>query len=296
MTSTRTAHTICVFAVLGVLPIATPSIFAQLPEFGDMPERADAANVEAETSRAGRGHRRQVGEAGAWKGTIAGTTLDGLIYSVEQDGALYATDPSTGRWRPVGHVEFHDTRHLFALGPDLYTIESTGSLFRVRPTDGSWEQVGAAGAWRGTIAGTILDEALYTVEANGALYVTDLATGRWRQIGPNVFHGTTHLFAVGSDLYTIESSGSLYQVNPANGSWKQMGPAGAWQGTLAGAVLGDALYTVEANGALYVTDPATGTWQQLGDPDYADTRLLLAIAGRLFALEHGGSLFAIVVP
>ena len=48
------------------------------------------------------------------------------------------------------------------------------------------------------------------------------------------------------------------------GSWEQVGPAGAWQPTLAGAVLNGRLYTTESNGGLYATDLDTGEWRQLG--------------------------------
>jgi hypothetical protein len=236
---------------------------------------------------------KQIGEAGAWKRTIAGTAMDGLIYTVEQSGALYVTDPATGKWRRIGSGDFHGTRHMFAVSPDLYTIESSGSLYQVKPASGSWKQLGPAGAWKATIAGTILDGKLFTIESSGALYVTNLETGTWKQIGTSEFHGTLHLFAAGSDLYTIESSGSLYHVNPANGSWRQVGPAGAWKATIAGAVLDRTLYSVETGGGLYATDPTTGGWKQIGGPDYAGTRFMFATAGRLYTIESSGSLYAV---
>ena len=96
-----------------------------------------------------------------------------------------------------------------------------------------------------------------------------------------------------TQIYSIESSGCLYKVDPSDGTWTQVGGAGVWKGTIAGGVLDGTLYTVEASGALYATDPITGRWKQLGGVDYADTRLLLAAAGRLFTIENSGSLYAI---
>ena len=47
-----------------------------------------------------------VGQAGDWKDTIAGATLNGRIYTVERSGALYETSPATGAWKQIGKAEF----------------------------------------------------------------------------------------------------------------------------------------------------------------------------------------------
>jgi hypothetical protein len=77
------------------------------------------------------------------------------------------------------------------------------------------------------------------------------------------------------------------------GSWKQVGKAGAWNGTIAGAVLNEKIYTVESSGAFYVTEPESGVWRQIGKNDFASTKFLFAAAGKLFSIEKDGSLYAI---
>ena len=42
------------------------------------------------------GSWKQVGKAGDWAGTIAGTALNNKIYTVEASGALYVTEPASG--------------------------------------------------------------------------------------------------------------------------------------------------------------------------------------------------------
>jgi hypothetical protein len=161
----------------------------------------------------------RVGPTGAWKNTIAGTTLDGLLYTVDVSGALYETNPATGGWRQVGRPDFGNTTLMFGAGPSLYTLERDGSLYRINPASGSWSRVGEAGGWRNTLSGTTLDGRLYTVEATGVLYETNLATGVWRQVGKSEFGGTRHIFSANGFLYTIEA-GNLYKISPADGNWK----------------------------------------------------------------------------
>jgi sugar lactone lactonase YvrE len=237
----------------------------------------------------------QVGPAGAWKDTLAGTILNGRLYTVESSGALYVTNLRTGKWKQLGQAEFADTTFLFAAGGKLYTIEKDGSLYRVEPGDGSWVQVGPAGAWKDTLVGTVLNGRLYTVESSGGLYVTDLDTGTWKQIGKAEFGNTAYLFAAGSSLFSIEKDGSLYRMDPGDGSWARVGEAGAWQATRAGVILKGRLYTVENSGGLYGTDLGRGTWRQLGKPEFADTNFLFAAGENLYTIETDGSLYRVSV-
>jgi hypothetical protein len=158
------------------------------------------------------GSWQRVGPAGAWKGTLAGVVLNDRLYTAESNGGLYATDPDTGKWKQVSKAEFGATTFLFAVGDWLYTIETDGSLYRVSPADGSWQRVGPAGAWKGTLAGAVLNGRLYTAESDGGLYETDLDTGEWKRLGKKEFGNTTFLFAAGGWLSTIEADGSLYRV------------------------------------------------------------------------------------
>src|SRR6185295_16919233 len=106
---------------------------------------------------------------GAWSNTIALTTMNGRLYTVETSGALYQTDLGTGKWIKIGKSEFGNTRYLFAGSQHLYTIETDGSLYRVSPANGSWGRVGAAGEWRNTIAAVAYGDRLYSLEQGGTL-------------------------------------------------------------------------------------------------------------------------------
>ena len=241
------------------------------------------------------GSWEQVGEAGAWKATIAGSTLKGRMYTVETDGVLYATNLANGEWKAVGKAEFGGAKFMFAAGDFLYTIETDGSLYKVDPKDGSWVQLGQAGDWKGTLAGAVHKGRLYTTETNGALYATNLDNGEWKQLGKADFAGTKFMFSAGDHLCTIENDGSLYNVDPKDGSWGRLGDEGAWKGTLAGVVLKGRLYTTEDNGGFYDTNTENGVWKQLGKPDFGGTTFMFAAGDNVYTIEKDGSLYRVFV-
>ena len=84
---------------------------------------------------------RRIGDAGAWRGTTAGTVLGGRLYTVESSGVLYSTDLANGAWRKVGKADFGKTRYILGAGTSLYTLENSG-LYRVDPVSGAWVTVG----------------------------------------------------------------------------------------------------------------------------------------------------------
>jgi hypothetical protein len=155
----------------------------------------------------------KVGAPGGWKPTLAGAIFNGVLFTAEPNGCLYATAFATGAKKQVGKAEFGNTTRMFAAGESLYTIEQDGSLFRINPQNGGWVRVGREGDWKGTIAGTVLKGKLYTVEVNGALYATNLGNGEWKALGKPEFAGTAFMFAAGSKVFTIEKDGSLFWVN-----------------------------------------------------------------------------------
>ena len=232
----------------------------------------------------------QIGPAGAWKDTIAGTMFKGSLYTVESDGVLYVTDLSKGTWKEIGKPEFAQTKFMFAADNHLYTIETNGSLYQVNPRKGTWKQVGKAGAWKKTIAGAVLRDRLFTVVSDGGLYETDLASGTWKQIGQAEFAQTVAMFAAGNDLYTIEKDGGLYKVDASDGTWVRVGPEGAWEPTKAAAVCDGKLFVVAANGRLYVTDLDKGEWKQIAKPEFAVTLGLFPAGDKVFLMEKAGSL------
>ena len=78
--------------------------------------------------------------AGAWRNTIVGAGLNGLLYTVEKGGALYETNPTTGMWRQIGKPEFAGTNALFGATGWLYSLKA-GNLYRINPSNGSWAAI-----------------------------------------------------------------------------------------------------------------------------------------------------------
>jgi len=115
------------------------------------------------------GSWKQIGASGGWANTKKMIMINDMIYSVDHSGALYETVAATGAWKKIGSSVYGNTSFMFAANGALYTIETSGSLYVINRTDGSWKRLGTAGAWIGTIAGTILNGRLFTDEKNGAL-------------------------------------------------------------------------------------------------------------------------------
>lgn len=239
---------------------------------------------------AGEFSKQAVGPAGGWAGTLAGTVLDGKIYTVEAAGSLYATDPADGSWTKLGGADFANTAFLFAAGDSLATIEKDGSLYLINPADGSWKRSGPEGGWAGTIAGTMLGGTLYTVENGGTLYASDPAAGTWQTVGNPDFAAVAHLFAAGNRLVSIEKSGNFYLIQPADGSWERTGDFAAWADTVAGTVLGQVLYTAEKDGSLVATDVASGTREPVGS-GFDGVQFLFLANNLLCGIDADGNFF-----
>jgi len=77
------------------------------------------------------GDWKQLGKPGEWKGTIAGAVISNSLYTVEQDGTLYVTDLTNGKWTKIGKPEFAHTLFMFANNNQLFTIEGDGSLYAI---------------------------------------------------------------------------------------------------------------------------------------------------------------------
>jgi len=161
------------------------------------------------------GSSRPAGVKGAWKSTLAGTTLNGKLYTVETSGELYETDLATGIRKEIGKPEFAATATsgMWSANGKLYTCEANGALFEVNQETGVWKRIGATEEWKGTITGVVINNLLYTIETDGFLYETDLTTGKWSQIGKAEYANTA--FMTGSStgkLHTIDRSGNLFEI------------------------------------------------------------------------------------
>ena len=269
----------------------------QYPFVGD-PDAAAAAAAAAPPpaeAASGAGTWEQVGPAGEWKATLAGAVLDGKLYTVEDNGGLYVTNPKDGGWTQIGKADFGDARFLFAAGDRLVTINKDGSLFKVDPKDGRRRRLGDEGAWKATVAGAVLDGRLYTTEDGGGLYATDLDSGQWKQVGKADFGDARFLLAAGDHLCVVDRGGNLFNVSPKDGKRRRVGAAGAWQATITGAVLNGKLYTAETNGGFYETNLGTGAWTQLGKAEFADTVFLFGAGDHVYTIEKSGSLYRVHV-
>ena len=236
-----------------------------------------------------------VGPPGAWKATRAGVVLNDQVFTVEENGGLFATDPGTGDRRQIGQPEFATTLRMFAVNDALFTIEADGSLYQVDTNDGTWRRVGTEGVWVRTRAGAALDGQLYTVEENGELFVTNPANGQYRQIGNAVFGATTFMNAANGQLFTIETYGSLYRVDPNDGSWVGVGEAGAWKQTIATAVVNRKLVTAESDGTLQIANLDDGTRRQIGAAAFGNTVFMFALGGQVYTIEADGSLYRVFI-
>lgn len=243
--------------------------------------------------------RERVGTPGVWKETLSVSVINDWIYTTEQNGGLYRTNPYTGAWTQLGEKVFGETKFMFALGGWLYTIENDGSLYRVSAGNGGWRRMGEPGAWFDTVAGAAVpfdqrDGALMTAESNGRLIAT-ASNGLRMQVGKADFNNTRFMFLVDTGLYTLEADGSLYQVNPANGSWRRIGESGAWPDAIAGTGMGSRLYLVGEDGSLVEVTPTTAASRQISPAGMQETRFLFAAAGALYSIEQSGDLYRNVV-
>ncbi len=249
------------------------------------------AGSSLKRGRADAGDTTRAMNAGKWSATIVMMAY-GQVYTIEKSGALYVTNPTSGKRVQLGKPDFADTEFMFTnWGGTLYTIEADGSMYRVN-NDGTWIGVGQAGDWKDTIALVSVFSTIYTIERNGALYKTELDTGRWVQVGKADFANTRFMFRYGNPgvefyLYTIEDDGSVYRINPENGTWIRVGKPGDWKDTILAAQGHRTFYTVERNGALYKTDMATATWKQIGKAEFGNVRFMCGSYNGLYIIEDG---------
>ena len=97
------------------------------------------------------GDATQLGKSGDWGSTIAATAYDGKLYTVEEDGTLYETNTSNGKWKKIADG-YENTVVLAANDKGLFTIEDDGTLYSINPSNGKWKQVGKTGDYGNTIA------------------------------------------------------------------------------------------------------------------------------------------------
>jgi hypothetical protein len=236
-----------------------------------------------------RGVWRQIGEAGVWGNTLAGTVVGDRVVTLERAGALYATDPATGVWAQVSRESYASTSFLAGASRRLYTIDSSGTLYATRISDGSWQEVGDPAAYVNTALVTAVGDRVISLESSGAIYVTD-PDGTWRSVGTG-YASTRFLFG-GSRAFFAIDKGTLYRISHEDGNYRQLGDTGAFVNTVMGAGMNDMVYTLEPDGFLWETDGNTGRCQKLSAETYLNTRLMFAGLGEVFTIETTGTMYA----
>jgi len=63
--------------------------------------------------------------------TVTAAVHQGVLYAVEDDGALGATDLDDGGYTEHDDEDFSEVRHLFSAGGNLYAIENDGTLYKI---------------------------------------------------------------------------------------------------------------------------------------------------------------------
>jgi len=239
--------------------------------------------------------RKQIGVTGAWKNTLFARGMSSAVYSIESSGALTTTNPETTAWVRIGSQSYINTAHLFAGSKNIFTIENDGSLYKTNPATGDWNRLGDARAYAGAVTGVITSGYLYTIAATGALVVTNVNTGIKQTLGKTDFKTTRFMFDANGKLYSIDTKGNLWETSQADGSTKQIGATGAWKQSTAGANLWGKLYTAESDGSLYVTELSTGVRTKLAATGYAQTKMMLATAGKIYVIDTAGTMIELTL-
>lgn len=223
------------------------------------------------------------------------------IYTVEEDGGLYRTDPNTGARKQIGRPEFGNTEHLYAIGDWVYTIEKDGSLYRVHHLDGTWSRIGEAGEWAGVVTGGVLrieetddafKDALLTVERDGGMYRTDLRDGTRNRVGKPEFGNTKNLCIAESVAFTIEDDGWLYRVEPTTGEWRPVGDVARLFGIYGLTFLDGELYAISDEG-LFAISTVTGQMRAIGGAEFEETAFVCAAAGQVLAIDDSGNILIV---
>ena len=228
---------------------------------------------------------RPLGTAHAWKDARAAVAQGGSIYLAGGDGYLHVVDGQTGEASVLGGGGWQ-TRILAAARGHIYAFDEAGPLYVVDPRgavdrfDGDWAEVRAAvGADR-----------LYVSSPTG-LVAIDCAERTWSALGDATWR-TELLLAAADALFALEEDGSLYRIDRGDGAFVQLD--GDWGDVSAGVGAGNRLFLMATTGALYAVAPS-GDFEAIETGTHWDTRILMAGASGLIALEHSGSLYSIAL-
>lgn len=122
------------------------------------------------------GSWKRSGDAGAWANTVAGAPMGPVLFTVESDGALVATDVASGTRVPSG-AGFHDAQFLFLANNLLCGIDAKGNFFQAASVEASAVAAAPAAATTAPAPSSEEDEAQNDPARAGAL--TFQFMGQW---------------------------------------------------------------------------------------------------------------------
>jgi hypothetical protein len=237
---------------------------------------------------------KQIGENTVMFSTRYVESFNHHLYTIENTGALYKTDLSTGVQTRLGNVVYKNTRYLFVVSGQLYCMENDGSMNRIDINTGAWTVVSPIGTWRDIDRVVVVGRKFYTTQ-NGGLYHHPTMNEKVKtKIGDDEFFDLGHYFHTDTTLHSM-IGGTLYNINMTTGKWKTIGTKKAWKQSRDGDVIGSKLYTTETPSSLFETDLTTGTRKELDNTQFKNAELIFADSGKLYGLFKGGLLYEIVI-
>jgi len=227
---------------------------------------------------------RQIGKAGEWSNTVMLRTMNGVLYSIEDDGTLYATTLSGSSYSSyiIGKPESYDGTRLFAtMDGMIYNVQG-GTLYETDAKTGLWREVSKG--WNYTTALACMNGYIWSLEQDGTLFRSDL-NGSYVKIGETDGLPNVHFMAaMGGKLYAMQD-GTMYVLDPAGGSWEMFGDQDEfWDAEYVFATR-SYLWVLFDNGELERID-ASGKYTLIGK-NYSNITLLAVIGDAVYAVKDG---------
>ncbi len=169
---------------------------------GDLMKQIEPAGMKAS----------DIGPPGAWKNTIAIVSMNGNIYTIEDDGGMRAIYPSAGKREALGKFDKEDVGILFTCGGQICMIEKGGAFYTVDIGSGKRKRSGFTSKWKNTVDAAGVSSMIYAVEDNGDLYSADSGGGDRKKIGEGTLPNPEFLAGVQGRLFGLDTSGTLYEI------------------------------------------------------------------------------------
>ena len=143
---------------------------------------------------------RQVGKTGEWSNTVMLRNMNGVFYSLESDGTMYATtvNGSSSTFQRINNPGTYAGTTLFAVKDGLIYYVQDGTLYTTDSRGGSWHELSKG--WYNTTAMAIMGGYIWSLEKDGSLYRSDI-NGNYQLIGErDAMPDVKFLVAMGSKL------------------------------------------------------------------------------------------------